>query len=316
MRSNTLLAVLVTLALASCGSPPKKSEPEPAPDRAQSGKSAPRPQTLIEAPEAEPVKAEILGKGAEGCTWVRSEALVTVGENDSRAQIRAAAVAKARESAMRDFLGVDVQSRFMDFQQEGLRSEAKLVESMLRTTRRGRILDEKILEEGYRDFPGCPGCRYRAQIKTCLLPVPSKADKNFHVELDISRSRLVEGDEAVLTVTATRSCFVYLYNVGMGGETALIVPNEIQEVVELEPGKPWSYPSEEQRKEGIQLIAAMPNEKVKASAETIRVIASKAALLSRQTDPSDGGYLGVLRRMHASKVEWADDALAFTIYKK
>jgi len=51
---------------------------------------------------------------------------------------------------------VDVKSKFMDFQQEGLRSQSSLTESILQTTRNGRILKEAVLEEGYNDAPGCP----------------------------------------------------------------------------------------------------------------------------------------------------------------
>jgi hypothetical protein len=35
----------------------------------------------------------------------------------------------------------------------------------------------------------------------------------------------------------------------------------------------------------------------------------------KMEDPAVGGYLSLLRRLNASRLEWTDDAQAFTIYK-
>jgi hypothetical protein len=264
-------------------------------------------------------RGKILGKDPDGCTWLEGEASVVVGDQDTRAQARASAVEQARAAAVQDFLGVDVKSKFMDFEQEGLRHDAHLIESILQTTRNGRIIKEQVESEGYRDAAGCPGCRYAVKLKACVLPRDQSADKDFHVEMQISRTRFVQGDEAKITVTATRDCSLYLYDVydlGAKDKTALVVPNEAVPAETLKAGETWTYPDEDAVRRGVKLVAQLPGPDDEVSAETIRVIATKTPLPAAVYDPTDGGYMGVLRRLHRARVEWAEDAEAYTIYKR
>jgi hypothetical protein len=262
---------------------------------------------------------KILGTDRDGCTWVSGEAVVTVGDQDTRHQARAAAIEQARAAAVQDFLGVDVRSRLLDFEQEGLRRQERLTESLLQTTRNGRILKEQLLSEGYRDAPDCPGCRYAVALKDCVVPRPEESDKNFRVELGLSRTRFVQGDPAKITVTATRDCTVYLYDLydlGTDAKTALIVPNAAVPQKTLKAGETWTYPDADAAQAGVSLAAQLPDAKDDVSAETIRVVASKAPLPASVYDPTDGGWFGVMRRLNREKVEWTDDAAAFTIYRK
>ncbi len=269
--------------------------------------------------EVQERRARVLGVDPEGCTWLEGAASVAVGPQDTRHQTRAAAMEHARAAAVQDFLGVEVKSKFMDFQQEGLRRESRLTEGILQTTRNGRIVKEQVLEEGYRDAPDCPGCLYRLRLKACAVPRDAAGDKNFFVELKVSNQRYLHGDEAKLTVTATRDCWIYLYNIydlGVKDQTALVVPNENVKEKRLKAGESWEYPDADAKKIGVRLVAELPQAGDDVSAETIRVVASKAALSKALTSPADGGWLGVLRRLNRANVEWAEDAEAYTIYKR
>ncbi len=281
-------------------------------EKGASKESAPRNEVVERG-------GKVLGVDPDGCTWLEGSASVAVGAQDTRHQTRAAAMEQARAAAVQDFLGVEVKSKFMDFQQEGLRRESRLTEGILQTTRSGRILKEQVLEEGYRDAPDCPGCLYRMKLKACAVPREAAADKDFFVELQVSNQRFLHGEEAKLKVTATRDCWIYLYNIydlGSKDQTALVVPNENVTEKRLKAGESWEYPDEEAKKLGVRLIAELPQEGDAVSAETIRVIASKAALTPKVTSPADGGWLGVLRRLNRASVEWTDDAEAYTIYKR
>jgi len=295
--------------------------PAAAKPKAENVLAAPTGTSVDEAGknEVQARRGKILGTDSEGCTWVEGESLVSAGEQDSKHQVRAAAVEHARSAAVQDFLGVEVKSKFMDFQQEGLRSQSSLTESILQTTRNGRILKEVVLDEGYNDSPGCPACRYHVKLKACVVPREAASDKDFHVELALSRVRFVQGDEAKIRVTATRDCFIYLYDVyGLGSQekTALVVPNEVVAEKQLKAGESWEYPDEEARKRGVNLVAEFARPTDEVSAEIIRVVASKTPLPKSVYDPTDGGWFGVMRRLNRSKVEWMEDAEAFTIYKR
>lgn len=330
------LLAAVTIPLCGCGgsrpAPPPVAAPKVdlAPIRERSteaqekleagGKPGPAaegsPQRLAPAPDVEPVRAKVLRKDPEGCTWIESEATVTVGGNDTRNQVHAAAVAQARQSAMQDFLGVEVKSRFMDFQQESLRNQQSVTESMLLTTRLGRIINEKVISGNYADLSGCRNCGYRLVLHSCLLHIPDYADKDFSVELEIRpRHDFIDGDEARLVVTANRDCFLYLYDVYLQGAkvvTDQVIPNEAMPQVALKAGETWVYPDESHKKKGINLMAQLPPGQ-SLSTETIRLIATKTPLPKKLYDPSEGGYLAVYRRLNAARIDWSEDAVAFTI---
>lgn len=337
--SRLLPVVALAFALSACGGGRASLKTESGPEyeavRENAEKAHGAPELRTGGTEVKTEKGEskeavarnevverdgkVLGVDPDGCTWLEGSASVAVGAQDTRHQTRAAAMEQARAAAVQDFLGVEVKSRFMDFQQEGLRRESRLTEGILQTTRSGRILKEQVLEEGYRDAPDCPGCLYRMKLKACAIPREAAADKDFFVELEVSNQRFLHGEEAKLKVTATRDCWVYLYNIydlGSKDQTALVVPNETVREKRLKAGESWEYPDEEARKLGVRLIAELPQESDAVSAETIRVIASKAALSPKVTSPADGGWLGVLRRLNRANVEWTDDAEAYTIYKR
>lgn len=337
--SRILPLVALAFALSACGGGKASLRTESGPEyeavraRAEKAHGAPELRPAGEAVKTEKGVAKeeaprnevqerggkVLGVDPDGCTWLEGSASVAVGAQDTRHQTRAAAMEHARAAAVQDFLGVEVKSKFMDFQQEGLRRESRLTEGILQTTRSGRILKEQVLEEGYRDAPDCPGCLYRMKLKACAVPREAAGDKDFFVELEVSSQRFLHGEEAKLTVTATRDCWVYLYNIydlGSKDQTALVVPNENVREKRLKAGESWEYPDEEARKLGVRLIAELPQESDSVSAETIRVIASKAALSPKVTSPVEGGWLGVLRRLNRANVEWTEDAEAYTIYKR
>ena len=268
------------------------------------------------APEAAPVKAKVLETDPRGCTWIESAGLVTVGEDESRHQVRASAVNEARRVAMQDFLGVSVRARKLDFQQEGLKDQKQITESMLLTTRQGRILDEKVASEGYQDLADCKGCRYGVTLRSCILPTPDYADKEFQVDLGISRNKLVDGDAVTLNVTCSRECWVYAYDLWLDWQkTSLIVPNDRLPAVHLMPSQTWEYPDDAARSAGVSMLQATLPEGYTVSAETVRVVATKSPMPAKVVDPSQG-FLAVLRRLNAQRVDWAEDAQAFTIYKK
>ncbi len=287
------------------------NEVEPGLGEARKSKPAPAPAPVPETPAP---SSQIGEKDAKrGCTWVRADATIPVGGNESRDQARARAIEKSLEAAMRDLLGVDVNQRSLDFQQESLRGQTNLIESVLRTTRRGCIIDQKIIIDEYRDLGTCRQCGFYVDLKACIKERPADWDKDFIVELGLSRDRFMEGDEARISVTPRRDAYIYLYDVQMNSETSLLIPNEMVPEAKVKAGQTWAYPDEEAAKRGVHLVAQMPDDHPPLSAETIRVVATKTLLPAKLSDPAKGGYLGVVQRLDSAGIEWAEDAAAFTI---
>jgi hypothetical protein len=236
----------------------KKSQP------AAKSDSAPAPAVETPAPTAK------IGEKDDklGCTWVDADALVSVGGSESRDQVRARAIEQSRDAAMRDLLGVDINQRSLDFQQESLRGQTNLIENVLRTTRRGCLINEKVLTDEFRDLGTCRQCGYYVSLKACIKERPADWDKDFVVELGLSRDRFVDGDEAKVSITSRRDAYIYLYDVGMNSETSSVVPNEQFPQVKLKAGETWTYPNEDAAKQGVHLVAQMPDSHPPISAET------------------------------------------------
>lgn len=266
-----------------------------------------------------PQEVTILDADPDGCTWVVATGSVRFGDQDTKHQAFAQAIAEARRKAMDTFIGVRVDHSFMDFQSENsLRGEFVLTEKLLRVTQLGRAIKEDVLRVGPVDDPGCVACRIEAQIRTCLVPEKERRDKDFHVNVRLNRSSYQDGDEVIMTVTSTRDSYLYIYNVDMDFRATLIAPNKYVPSVRVKAGEAWVYPGDALRAKGLRATARLlPDSSV--SAETIRVVASKAALpnslgsLTHQQTIAQPPFFEVLRALLAMDVEWVEDVQAFTI---
>jgi hypothetical protein len=266
-----------------------------------------------------PMEAKILNTDPDGCTWVAATGSVRFDDQDTKHQAFAQAIAEARRNAMDTLLGVRIDHTFMDFQSENtLRGEFVLTEKLLRVTQLGRATKENVLRVGPVDDPDCMACRIEAQIQTCLVPEKERSDKDFRVNVRVNRSSYQNGDEVLITITSTRDSYLYIYNVDMDFRAALIAPNKYVPSVRVKAGETWVYPSDDLRAKGVRATAhLLPGSSV--SAETIRVIASKAALpnslvsLTHQRESAQPPFFEFLRALLAMDVEWVEDVQAFTI---
>ena len=307
--------------------PPISSQktPEPSPQRTASAGS------IGSSSSQEGIK--VLQRDPAGCTWVEATGTASFGQNDTRHQAKAQAVSDARAKAIEGFLGVKVQDRFMNFQQESsLKGQVQLTESLLRVTQLGRILKEKVLRSGPQDVGDCAGCQFTAYIQTCIVPLSDTGDKNFQTNLTLNRATFVDGDEGVMQVTVTKDAYVYIYSVELDWNAGLLFPNDYAGDNHLKAGETLTFPSEELRRKGQKVLARLPSG-AKVSAEMIRVIVSKVPLPRDLYDPraqqreratdravteieGTGSFLNLLHKLHRSDIEWIEDAQAFTIHQR
>ncbi|TSA00843.1 MAG: DUF4384 domain-containing protein [Nitrospiraceae bacterium] len=276
---------------------------------------------------------QILQVDPAGCTWVEARAGVSFGHNDTKHQAMAQAISEARAKAIEGFLGVKVQDRFMNFQQESsLKGQVGLTESLLRVTQLGRILKEVVIGHGPRDAGECAGCRYAAHIRACIVPLADHSDKGFKVDVSLNRTRFVDGDEGLIQVMATRDAYLYIYSVDVDWNAAMLFPNDFVADNHVKAGQALIFPSEDLKKRGVRVKARLPAGAT-VSAEMIRVIASKEPLPPALIDPAakdetqkgtrstseslgTGTFLNLMHKLQATQTEWVEDAQAFTIYKK
>ncbi len=265
-------------------------------------------------------RARILKGDSSGCTWVESSSLIPVGEENTREQVRSEALSRARLGAVEEFLGVNINSRYLSVQHSeskgnGRPANEQLVENVLRISRRGRIFKEKIVSEGYQDAPNCSACLYRAEIRACVAPV-RRTQNDLSVRLSISRSHFVENDSMKARVFCSQDCFVYIYDVGPQWQATLLSPSDLSAAPQkLSAGESWTYPDAQTLASGLELLAQIPKGQSTAMG-TIHVIAVKKPLSPDLMDPANGGYLKILRQLNNSGEAWAEDEAPFVIYKK
>ena len=263
-----------------------------------------------------PSGAQIEGKDSKmGCTWVNATGIADVTNSMSPAQARALAISDARRISLKKILGVEIRSRDLVFQQSGLKNHDTLIQSLVQTMRQGRILNEKVGQNGYVASASCPYCQYQAAVSDCVKPLTQKSDQNFWVRVSLTKQHLTNNESDQIQVSASTDCSIYLYDQSLDGSISLIAPNDYVSKLHAGPNHTLLYPDPKNADEdGLELIAQIPSGQ-KMSAETISAIASKQPLPEiiykiRKKDD----YFSLLKRLNASPYDWTDDAQPYFIY--
>ncbi len=274
----------------------------------------------------------VLDRDPAGCTWVGSTARVPFGEHNTRHQAQAQAISQARAKALRHFLGIKVQSSFVDFMQgNDLRGQTVLTDQLLRMTQEGHILKEEITASRVENGDRCQSCEYEVTLKDCILPSIDRGDQGFRVSLAMNRSTFLDGEEGIVYVSATKDAYVHIYSIDPDQNASLLFPNEYARDNLVHAERPFIFPSEDLRRNGMKLKARLPAGSTSA-AEMIKVIATKAPLPPSLLDPhpddrghpdasvakdhpGQGTYFHLVAKLHQAKVAWAEDGQAFTIHQ-
>lgn len=312
------------LALSGCLSPVADTRPIK-PEDAPPALSPVLPVPTASIPRIQPLLEEW---DPAGCRWVRVSAGVTVGDRDTRMQVRADAVALAREEALAAVHGVNLSHRFLHYQQYvALRGETVIVENLLKTSQHGRVLKEVVVTDGFRDLPGCRACRYEVTLRDCVVSRPVGADTQFHVSAEMSETQLRVQDKVQLRVSATRDAYFYIYGVGLDSRACRIYPAPNSAPAWVAAGEALDIPGVEDLAHGRVLTARLPRGK-NVSAETLRVIAARAPLpewivggVYVETPGAGGGgsicreidFQALIRSLNSTDIDWVEDARTYTI---
>ena len=274
------------------------------------------PQNSQESSNSSISGAQIEGQDSKmGCTWVNATGIAEVTNSMSPAQALALAISDARRISLKKILGVEIRSRDLVFQQSGLKNHDSLIQSLVQTMRQGRILNEKVGQNGYVASSNCPYCQYQASVSDCVKPLTQKSDQNFWVRVSLTKQHLTNNESDQIQVSASTDCSIYLYDQSLDGSISLIAPNDYVSKLHAGPNHTLLYPDPKNADEdGLELIAQIPSGQ-KMSAETISAIASKQPLPEiiykiRKKDD----YFSLLKRLNASPYDWTDDAQPYFIY--
>jgi len=202
---------------------------------------------------------------ATECSWVETSGEAAV-ENITAEEARQTALNKARAKAVENISGINIQGSSMvkDF---------SLVADFVSAMASGYIVEEKVenwesksLQEK-SDVP--PVTVYKVNLKTCVK-AGSAGDPYFKVKAELNKPVFLSGDEAKITATCTRDCYLTILNVTADNRISVLYPDKQERALRLKAGTSYTFPSNP----GLALeVSPLPGHK--KDAEAFYVVATK-----------------------------------------
>jgi len=168
---------------------------------------------------------------------------------------------------------VEVSSLLTDLMGEtdGVAIETTVWSGFFRTTVSGVITDEKIV----RDTTVFEGSGYRKEItlKAYVEPVKGQRDPGFYVDVGLENSMLKKGDELAFSVSPSKDCYLYVFNLMADQNIMLMFPNDYMKENFVSAGETIQIPALEIRNYVKFRVALMPGENL--TAESVYIVCSR-----------------------------------------
>lgn len=176
---------------------------------------------------------------AASCKWIETTGDAVV-ENITPEEARQEALSKARLKAVEGVAGIDIQSGSMvkDF---------TLVADFIRSKASGAVVEEKVLGwdsktiQEKSDQP--PLTVYKVNLKTCVAAVPP-GDPYFKVKASLNRPVFMTGEEAAITASCSKDCFLTILNLTADGKMNVLLPNQYEKSSRIKVGETYHFPSQ------------------------------------------------------------------------
>ena len=243
----------------------------------------------------------IESKKGENCEWIKSSFLKELNE-DYKVD-RVIAIMSARRKAEESVFGGKTLWRSPQYIPDYSDLD---YENMINSSRDFAIDDEKIVEEKKEDN------KLSIILETCVKHLRPNTDKDFKVQLLMSKGVFLEGEFARFSVSVSSAAMVYVYNISKDGVAQLIYPRQ-GVFSETLPEKPIIFPSDEDILSGTVLKALLP-QGVEYSLESLRAFAVKTS----DKHMLDGvhSYQDIVSVLEKARVDWSEESQFFLIKKK
>jgi hypothetical protein len=269
-----------------------------------------------------PEAAEVLERG-EGWARVRSAAAVIASDQETPQAAQARALAKARRKAVEAVAGASIKSGLVVLESETGEGSDLFIQQLTATRVNGLVVEERLLNKSSDFMEEGSGQRHRVQIEAKVLVPASKAESGLAVNLELDRTRLMEGQEVHVSIEASQDASIYLVARYPGG-AAVLLPNRFQPEVRSRKGKLLRFPGADNR---IRFQAVLP-EGADHSRESLTVFALREGLELPVRSNSKGSlfevydtqgehdlyseFIDALNKLDPTA--WAFDLVAYEIY--
>jgi len=284
LRTNALVLLIASLACAQGGG-------RAAPSDADAGRQlAPHvPGLDYEAPRV---------RRLERPGWVEVMAQVVASDDEAPARARARAMASARQAAVEHVAGVRVKSGLLSFEQLHGADSSSLVQALLATRADALILEERLVTSQRIQVSG--GYRVRVVMRAHVLDRSGASDPGFRAEIELGRTRFLDGEELTLALRASRDARLYVMSITENG-AALLLPNAHLPDTRVAAGEWLRFPDAALIERGVRLIARVPKGQSAAS-EALVVVALRGERALDRLVPASGSTFRAVDSRGASQL--------------
>jgi hypothetical protein len=188
------------------------------------------------------------------------------GVDEANARIR------ATEEAHREAI---YQTLAQDISLEDLFVNLRLSGPIMGAIPCGRVTASKIIRESVVSATdaqtGRTQSEYKVKIQAQISECQDPPAAGFQLEASLNKAMFVDGDPVVLTLTASKDCYYYVFNILEDERVLRLVPNQLNSHNRLTAGKPHLFPSAVDKRQGVRPIAHTPP-KVSKTTEAIYVL--------------------------------------------
>jgi hypothetical protein len=184
---------------------------------------------------------------------------------------------RARDLAMEDAQREAVyQALAKDISLEDLFVSLRLSGSMLGAIPCGVIAESQVLKESVVPAPeplnGEARLEYRVTLKARVSECPTQPSTDFKLTAKLNQVVFADGDPMSLTLSASRDCYYYIFNILEDERVLRLVPNRLKKDNFIAARTHGTFPNDADTRKGIHLIAHTPP-KVTQTTEEFYILA-------------------------------------------
>ncbi len=200
--------------------------------------------------------------------WVTVEATAPVVSGDTK-KARQQAILAAERQAVAEALakGISVETLLVNLRLSG---------SIVGAIPHGKVVEKKILEERLVKAAGGDSNNkkqlFRVRIKAGVARQAGDEEPSFHLQAGINQSIFKDGDELQIHIRSTKDCYFAIFNILEDQKVIRLLPNYLSRKNFLSTNENFVFPGSKDRKEGIRLVAHLPDKKT-TTTESIYILA-------------------------------------------
>ena len=293
-----IVGILLIWSLSGCSSKPEP-KPETKPDQKQSENAI---HGLDEEVVVSEEKEDFTGNVAEATGKAEMETIAEpdaaevaeyrTGEpgwievSDSRIFSNSVSPDKAKQELLQILrneavsrkvhANIEVTSLLTDVMSEveGEAREQTAWAGFFKTTVSGVITQEEILSDQLIPLEGKENYEKKMTLKAHVEPVQGQRDPGFYVDVQLDNNLLKAGDELAFSITPSKDCYLYVFNLMADQNILLMFPNDYMKDNFVPAVERIQIPDPGIRNYAKFVVAPMPGEEL-ITAESVYIVCSR-----------------------------------------